>query len=127
CSDPSDDLAARFGEKILGVGVLEERILAGGEEDPHVPTQRRDPDRVPRVQPVGQVDEAVEIGAGPYRANVDGSPGGNGGAQMTSNSRPMVANASRQKSVWSKVWVAMTLVRRRHCEGGTAGGATGLV
>jgi hypothetical protein len=39
--------------------VLEEGVLAAIEEGRHVPTQRRDPERVPRVQPVRQVDEAL--------------------------------------------------------------------
>ena len=39
----------------------------------------------------------------------------------------MRANCSSAKSICSNVCVAMRLVRSRHCDGGTAGGATGLV
>src|SRR5690606_32048404 len=84
-------------------------------------TQRRDPERVPRVEFVGQLDEAVQAGAIARR------PDGHSSGQMTPRSLPMRANCSRQKSICSKECVAMTLVRSRHWDGGTAGGITGLV
>jgi hypothetical protein len=53
--------AVHFGDEVLGLGVLEERVPAAGEEQVNVTTQRRDPDRVPRVELVRKVDEASEI------------------------------------------------------------------
>ncbi len=57
----ADHLAIAFGEQVFGAAVLEEGVLGAGEQSRHVPTQRRDPERVPRVEPVGQIDEAPEI------------------------------------------------------------------
>jgi hypothetical protein len=41
--------------------MLKEGILGAGEERRYIPTQRRDPEGVPRVEPVWQVDEALEV------------------------------------------------------------------
>jgi hypothetical protein len=76
--DAPHDFAGALGNEILGFGVLEKRILRAREQCPNVPTQRRDPDRVPRVESIGQGDEAVEIGARTDRANGSGSPGDGG-------------------------------------------------
>src|SRR6185437_6445524 len=114
-------LVAALGQEVLGLGVLEEGVLPAVEQEGHVPTQRRDPERVPRVQPIGQIDEAVDLA--PLARRVDAQRRG----QMTPKSRPIRANCSSAKSICSKVWVAIRLVRSRHCVGGTAGGATGLV
>src|SRR6266511_3775000 len=48
-------------------------------------------------------------------------------AQTTPSSFPSRANAPNARSICSAVWVAIRLVRSRHCDGGTAGGTTGLV
>ena len=119
--DAADDLAVALGQEVLGLGVLEEGVLGAGEEGCDVPTQRRDPERVPRVESVGQVDEALEVPSVTRRADAQRW------GQMTPRSRPMRANCSSAKSIWSNVCVAMRLVRSRHWDGGTAGGATGLV
>src|SRR5215210_4763556 len=55
------DFIAPFGHEVLGFGVLEKWILGTREERLYIPTQRRDPERVPRVEPVRQVDEALEV------------------------------------------------------------------
>lgn len=102
--------------------MLEERIGPAVEQLPDLGLERRDPGRVVAVQAVGEVDEAGEIAPG-----LDAPDDRRGVVQMTPSSLPIFANASSAKSIWSGVWVAITLVRRRHCEGGTAGGTTGLV
>ena len=86
--DAADDFAVAFGQEVLGLGVLEEGVLLAGEKQLHVPTQRRDPERVPRVEPVGQVDEAFEVSSVARRA--DAQPFG----QMTPRSRPIRPNCS---------------------------------
>jgi hypothetical protein len=72
--------------------VFEEGVLPAIEEGGDIPTQRRDPERVPRVQPVGQVDEALEVPSVPRRADAERW------GQMTPRSRPMRANCSSAKS-----------------------------
>ena len=67
--DPPDHGPVALGQEVLGLGVLEEGIPGAGEERGYVPTQRRDPDRVPRVKSVGQVDEALEVSPVPRRAD----------------------------------------------------------
>ena len=91
--DAAHDLAGALGEEVFGLGVLEEGVLGAGEQGADVQTQRRDPDRVPRVQPVGQVDEAVEVGPVPDRRDLEGS------VQMTPSSRPICAKVSSAKSI----------------------------
>ncbi len=118
--DATDDLVAALGQEVLRFGVLEEGILGAGEQGLDVPTQRRDPEGVPRVEPIGQVDEALEVRSVPRRADAQRW------GQTTPRSRPMRANCSSAKSIWSNVCVAMRLVRSRHCVGCTAGGATGI-
>jgi hypothetical protein len=86
--DAADDHPFPFGEEVLRLGVLEEGILGAGEQGGHVPTQRRDPERVPRVKSVGQIDEAPEVGRAARRTDAHGS------GQMTPSSRPMRAKAS---------------------------------
>ena len=118
--DPPDHLGAPQRQEVLGGGVLEEGILGAVEEGGHLHSQRRDPLRVPRVHPVGQVDELLQVAGGTDPA--DGDVG-----QMTPNSLPILANDSSAWSICACVWVAMRLVRSRHCDGGTAGATTGLV
>src|SRR5205807_5364333 len=69
---------------------------------------------------VGKVDETLEV-----------APAGDGrdlhSAQMTPSSFPSCPKTSSARSICSGVWVAIRLVRSRHCDGGTAGGTTGLV
>src|SRR3954453_4681373 len=119
--DAADQSPVPLGEEVFGVGVFEEGVFATGEERLHVPTQRRDPERVPRVESVRQDDESPPVPPGARCSNAQGL------GHMTPRSLPIVANCSSAKSICSKVCVAMTLVRSRHCDGGTAGGATGLV
>jgi hypothetical protein len=88
--DPSHDGAALLGDEVLGFGVLEKGILAAGEEQSYIPTQRRDPERVPRMQSIGEVDEAAEILAAEYR------PDRNRSVQMTPSSLPIFPIASTQ-------------------------------
>src|SRR5579872_1775049 len=73
------------------------------------------------MQIVWKRDEAFEVAG---RLN---RPRDRRHAQMTPISFPSRAKVSSAKSICSGVWVAMRLVRRRHSDGGTAGGTTGLV
>ena len=119
--DPADHLAVKLGQEVVGVRMLEERVVRAVEQLLDLRTKRRDPVQVPPVQLVGQVDEALKI-----LGRLD-APNCRRSAQITPSSLPMRPKASRQKSIWSLEWVAMTLVRRRHPSAGTAGGPTGLV
>src|SRR2546430_5451904 len=100
--------------------MLPERMLFLGEERADVHPQLRNPQGVAAVVLVGKRDEPVE--AVPVTDGHDLHR-----AQMTPSSLPSRANASSAWSIWSAVWGAMRLVRSRHCDGGTAGGTTGLV
>lgn len=102
--------------------MLEEGIATAVEQLPDLGLEGRDPDGVLPMQPVGEVNEAGEVAP-----RLDAPDDRRGVAQMTPSSLPIDANASSAKSIWSGVWVAITLVRSRHCDGGTAGGTTGLV
>lgn len=119
--DATDDFATALGEVVLRRGMGKEGILGAVEELLDLGAKRRDPVRVPPVQPIGQIDEGGEVLGG-----LD-APDDRRAAQMTPNSRPMRPKASSAVSIWAGVWVAITLVRSRHCDGGTAGGTTGLV
>ena len=72
------------------------------------------------VVPVGKIDEPGEVA--PARSGRDLHP-----AQITPSSFPSRPKVSSARPICSSVWVAMRLVRRRHCDGGTAGGTTGFV
>lgn len=119
--DPADHLAVPFRQKVVRFGVLEERVVRAIEQLLDLGTKRRDPVQVPPVQFVGQVDEALEI-----LGRLD-APNNRRSTQMTPSSLPMRPKASRQKSICSLEWVAITLVRKRHPSAGTAGGPTGFV
>src|SRR6266576_3798966 len=86
----------------------------------HVAAQLRDPQRIITIVVVREGDEAIET-----------APVGDGHdlhcGQMTPSSFPRRPNTSRARSICSAVWVAIRLVRNRHCEGATAGGTTGFV
>jgi hypothetical protein len=69
--DPAGHAAGSLGQEVLGLGVLEEWVLSAVQQERDIPTQRRDPDRVPRMQSVRQVNEAAEIGAVPDRPDRD--------------------------------------------------------
>jgi hypothetical protein len=70
--------------------VFKEGVFLAGEQQLYIPTQRRDPDRVPRMEPVGQVDELVE------RPGVADGPDQNGLGQITPSSCPIRPKVSRQ-------------------------------
>src|SRR6266566_4757948 len=122
CTNPSDRLTVRLRsrEEVLRLCMFEEGVLSRREERAHIATQLRHPQRVIAVVVVREGDEAIEI-----------TPVGDGRdlhcGQMTPSSFPRRPNTSRARSIWSAVWVAIRLVRNRHCEGGTAGGTTGFV
>jgi hypothetical protein len=70
--------------------VLKEGIPVAIQQHLDVPTQRRDPDRVPPVKSIGKVDELFEgpaVGDRPDRYRL---------RQMTPSSRPIRAKVSRQ-------------------------------
>ena len=81
---------AALGDEVFRLSMLEEGVFATGEERLNVPTQRRDPDRVPRVELVRKVDEAFEVP--PVARRSDAQAFG----QMTPSSLPIDANCSRQ-------------------------------
>src|SRR5204862_6856833 len=105
---------------VLRLRMLEEWILRGGEQGMHVAAQLRYPQRIVTLVVVREGDEAIET-----------APVGDGHdlhcGQMTPSSFPRRPNTSRARSICSAVWVAIRLVRKRHCDGGTAGGTTGFV
>jgi hypothetical protein len=70
--------------------VVEKGVLPAVEQEGYVPTQRRDPDRVPRMQSIRQVDEAAQIGAVPDRPDRDLR------SQMTPSSLPIWPIVSTQ-------------------------------
>jgi len=86
----SGQFAVPLGQEEFRLRVLEERILVAGEQGSDIPTQRRDPERVPRVESVGQVDEALEVLRAARRVDAHDS------GQMTPSSRPMRAKASSE-------------------------------
>jgi hypothetical protein len=66
--DPADGLAVALGDEVLGVGVLEVRVLLLVEELLALPDERRDPALVVAVDRERQLDEALEV-----RARADGA------------------------------------------------------
>src|SRR5207253_10635435 len=120
-SDPPDHLAVRpSGRPVLRFRMFEERILARGKQRAHVPAQLGHPQRIVAVKIVREGDETIETA--PVRDGRDLYCG-----QMTPSSFPSRPKTSSARSIWSAVCVAIRLVRRRHCDGGTAGGTTGFV
>src|SRR3989441_6317624 len=118
--DAADRAAVPDGEEILRFGMLEEGILARREEGPDVHPQLRHPERVAAVQVVRKADEPLQTA--PVRDGHDLRS-----AQMTPSSFPSRPKTSSAWSICCAVWVAIKLVRSRQCDGGTAGGTTGLV
>ena len=116
--DAPDHLTAAFGDEVFGFGVLKEGIGASVEKLPDLGLERRDPGAIPPMEAIRKLNEAGELAR-----RLDAPDHRRGGCQMTPNSLPIFANASRAKSICSGVCVAITLVRSRHCEGGTAGGS----
>jgi hypothetical protein len=88
--DPPDHLAISFGQEVLGIGMLKERVLVAGKQQCDVPTQRRDPNRVPPVKSIGKINELLK------RPAVSDGPDRYGLSQMTPSSRPIRAKVSRQ-------------------------------
>src|SRR6266571_5575631 len=118
--DPPDGPTVDPRQKILRLGVLEERVLSGREQRADVHPQLRDPQRIAAVVVVREGDELRETA--PVADGRDLRK-----AQMTPSSLPSRANTSNAWSICCDVCVAIRLVRSRHCDGGTAGGTTGLV
>ena len=54
--------AAAPGQQMLDPGMVEERVLARGQQLGHVHPQRRHPVRVRTVQPISKIDKSVEVG-----------------------------------------------------------------
>src|SRR5256886_3963947 len=119
-SDPPDRPPVEPRQEVLRLGVLEERVLAGGEQRADVHPQLWHPERVAAVVVVGEGDELRET-----------APVADGRdlwkAQMTPSSLPSRPNTSNAWSICCDVCVAIKLVRSRQWDGGTAGGTTGLV
>src|SRR6266566_1422799 len=122
CTNPSDRLTVRLRsrEEVLRLCMFEEGVLSRREERAHIATQLRHPQRIIAVVVVREGDEAIEIT--PVCDGRDLHCG-----QMTPSSFPRRPKTSSARSIWSAVCVAIRLVRSRHCDGGTAGGTTGLV
>src|SRR5215211_7287750 len=70
--DPPDHLAVALGEEVLGLRVLEIRILALVEEVAALKAQRRNPLGIVAAQAIGQLDEAPQVAAPSDWANGDG-------------------------------------------------------
>src|SRR2546430_11926507 len=89
--DPPHRPAVGVGDEALGLGVLEERVLRGGEQGAHVHAQLRDPEWVAPIVLVRKGNEALEI-----------APAGDGRdlhcAQMTPSSFPSRPKVCRAKS-----------------------------
>src|SRR3989440_10431836 len=118
--DPSDRAPVGPRQEVLRLGMLEERVLARREQGTDVHPQLRHPQRVAAIVVVGEGNELRETA--PVRDGRDLRK-----AQMTPSSLPSRANTSNAWSICCAVWVAIRLVRSRQCDGGTAGGTTGLV
>src|SRR5207248_6617984 len=118
--DPPDRPPVDPRQEILRLGVLEERVLGRGEQGADVHPQLRHPQGVAAIVVVGECDELRETA--PVRDGRDLRI-----AQMTPSSLPRRANTSNAWSICCDVCVAIRLVRSRQCDGGTAGGTTGLV
>src|SRR5690606_3922761 len=88
-SDATDHDAIALGDEVLGLCVLEERVLAAVEELPDLGLERRDPAAIPPVEAIRQLDEGGQLGRG-----LDAPDDRRGGAQMTPISLPILANAS---------------------------------
>src|SRR5690606_41318003 len=54
---PAHHASSALGQEVACGSMLEEGVPVRVEEDGHVPTQRRDPHGVPRMEPIGEVDE----------------------------------------------------------------------
>src|SRR2546421_7389692 len=118
--DPSDRAPVGPRQEVLRLGMLEERVLARREQGTDIHPQLRHPQPVAAIVVVGEGDELRETA--PVRDGRDLRK-----AQMTPSSLPSRANTSNAWSICCDVCVAIRLVRSRHCDGGTAGGTTGLV
>ena len=93
--DAAHDFSVPFGQEKIGVSMLEIGMFFFVEQFLYIHAQRRDPQRVPPVQPVWEVDEAAEIFfcldfAYDYCA-----------AQMIPISLPTFEKISMVKSIWS--------------------------
>src|SRR2546421_479142 len=117
--DPSDRAPVGPRQEVLRLGMLEERVLARREQGTDVHPQLRYPQPVAAIVVVGEGDELRETA--PVRDGRDLRK-----AQMTPSSLPSRANTSNAWSICCDVCVAIRLVRSRQCDGGTAGGTTGL-
>ena len=68
--DPPDHLALALAQEVLGLGVLEERVLGAVQELAALKAQRRHPARFASAQAKRQLYEALEVAAPgdrPYR------------------------------------------------------------
>src|SRR5690606_30359118 len=139
--DPAHHPVTAPGEEILYAGVLMEGVLVPPQHRHEVGTERRDPVRIPGVDPPGQIDETPQVspathrldphrGARPAapRPTAHRRPGARSRhTHITAMRRPTWANASSTKSICSSLCVAISEIRRRHEFSGTAGGMTGFV
>ena len=61
--DPPDRLAVALGEEVLGLGVLEERVLRAVEELHPLEDQRRHPLRAVAMELERDLDEPLQVAA----------------------------------------------------------------
>jgi hypothetical protein len=73
-ADPADRLIAAPGEEVLGLGVLEERVLAAVEVTLALGDQRRDPVRGAGVEAEGELDEPRELASPRHRPYLEPRP-----------------------------------------------------
>ena len=69
--DPPDDLAVAPGHEVLGLGVVEERVLGAVEEAPAFADERRHPDG-PLVEAERQLDELGHLAPPLHGPDLDG-------------------------------------------------------
>ena len=65
----TDEVAVALAEEVLGLTVLEERVLALVEKPAPLDDQRRHPHRLMLVEPVRDADEALKVTSALHRAD----------------------------------------------------------
>jgi hypothetical protein len=73
-ADPADRLIAAPGEKVLSLGVLEERVLAAVEMALPLGDQWRHPVRRAGVEAERELDEPREVASSPHRPYLEARP-----------------------------------------------------
>ena len=94
----ADDLITFLREKETNLRLREERVLTG-EELSLLKEKGGDPVGVAAVDLPGEMEEGIEVAVSGYGEDFHD--------QITLNSLPTLRKASRTRSKWAGVWVAM--------------------